>query len=69
MPIRTVLFSGVALGALLARIVSAADAPPAELVPPTDLLKNRTLVLRVSKEFIRQHTPAVVDRQTPVDRC
>ena len=69
MPARTVLFSGVVVGALVVSIVSAADAPPAELVPPTDLLKNRTLVLRVSKEFIRQHTPAVVDRQTPVNRC
>ena len=66
---RTILFSGAAVVTMVASLASAADTPLAELTPPTDLLKNRTLVLRVSKEFIRQHTPAVVDRRTPVDRC
>ena len=68
MPTRTVLFSFTIVGALVAN-TAAADAQATEVALPTDLLKNRTLVLRVSKEFIRQHTPAVVDRQTPVNRC
>ena len=69
MPVRTALFSVAIVIVMVARTALAAEVPTAEIVPPTDLLKNRTLVLRVSKEFIRQHTPAVVDRQTPVNRC
>ncbi len=46
----------------------AAEAATAGERLPTEWLKNRSLVLRVSKEFIRQHTPAVVDKHTPVDR-
>ena len=34
-----------------------------------NLLEHRTLVLRVSKGFIRRHTPAIVDQQTPISRC
>ena len=69
MPVRTALFSVAIVIVMVARTALAAEVPTAEIVPPTELLKNRTLVLRVSKEFIRQHTPAVVDRQTPVNRC
>lgn len=61
------LGGGIALMALLAAVAAAADSGGVK-PPPTEWLKNRTLVLRVSKEFIRQHTPAVVDQQTPVDR-
>jgi len=51
---------------------AAADEPSLESVlqaPSAELLEKRTIVLRVSKAFIRQHTPAVVDRRSPVDRC
>lgn len=61
------LAGGIVMLACLATVAAAADSGESK-PPPTEWLKNRTLVLRVSKEFIRQHTPAVVDQQTPVDR-
>ena len=66
---RTLVSLPAAILTFAASLAAVADPPPAEINLPTDMLKNRTLVLRVSKDFIRQHTPAVVDRQTPVDRC
>jgi len=66
---RTIVSLPAAILALAAGSVAATDTPTAETPPSADWLKNRTLVLRVSKEFIRQHTPAVVDRRTPVSRC
>lgn len=34
-----------------------------------NVVKDKTLVLRISREFIRQRVPKLVDRKTPVDRC
>lgn len=34
-----------------------------------EVMKDVTLVLRVSKEFIRQHTPPPVEKVSSVDRC
>lgn len=33
------------------------------------VVQDKTLVLRISREFIRKRVPKVVDRTTPVDRC
>jgi len=34
-----------------------------------DVVQDKTLVLRISREFIRDHVPKVIDQTTPVDRC
>lgn len=34
-----------------------------------DVVQDKTLVLRISREFIRDHVPKVIDQATPVDRC
>jgi len=34
-----------------------------------DVVQDKTLVLRISREFIRSRVPNVVDQATPVDRC
>lgn len=34
-----------------------------------DVVQDKTLVLRISREFIRSRVPKVVDQATPVDRC
>ena len=34
-----------------------------------DAMKDTTLILRISKEFIRQHAPPQVEQVAPVDRC
>lgn len=34
-----------------------------------NVVQDKTLVLRISREFIRKRVPKVVDRKTPVDRC
>ena len=33
------------------------------------VVQDKTLVLRISREFIRKRVPKVVDQTTPVDRC
>jgi len=34
-----------------------------------NVVQDKTLVLRISRDFIRQRVPKVVDQKTPVDRC
>lgn len=34
-----------------------------------NVVQDKTLVLRISREFIRQRVPKVVDQRTPVHRC
>lgn len=33
------------------------------------VVQDKTLVLRISREFIRDHVPKVIDQASPVDRC
>ena len=45
-------------------VVTNALATPAD-----DGSKETKIVLRISKEFVRQHAPAVVEHVAPVNKC